>query len=289
MTGLNMEKYGEFFGESFKSGFNGTDISQSVIKKLSARMDPYDPDYDHVSMKDFDMNIMGMSLGFDSYVADMEKKGSKIISTQKMSPMTLKFTDDASSDMAEARDALKEFGYDELVLTMGGTTILDEKTDTMTTDDTYITLKDGFKLSFDMDLNNYKEFMAKYNEMSLSDNPEPSAAMDMFAAMDFTDLKVSFTDNSIIDKSFAFAAKTQGGSVAELKSQAKMGMAMMTMFAQDEAQQKLAADAGTALTDLIDNGGTLTIRMQPKKGFDLGAAIEGDLDVEAMGLSISTK
>lgn len=289
MTGLNMDKYGEFFAESFKSGFNGTDISQSVVKKLSARMDPYDPDYDHISMKNVNIDIAGMTLDFNSYVADMKTKGGKIIATQEMSPMTIKFSDDASGDLAEAGAALKEFGYDELVLTMGGTTILDEKTDSMTTEDTYITLKDGFKLSFDMDMNGYSEFMAKYNELSLSDNPDPSTAMDMFATMDINNLTVSFRDDSIIDKSFAFAAKTQGGTVKELKSQATMGMAMMAMFAEDEAQQKLATDAGAALTTLINDGGTLVIRMQPKDGFDMGATLEGDIDVAAMGLSIETK
>ena len=289
VTGMNMEKYGEFFGEAFKSGFNGTDITQDIADKISGSMNPYDPDYEHISMKDFNMNAAGMSLDFDSYVADMEKKGGKIISTQKMTPMTVKFDENASGDMAEMAEALTEFGYDELIFTMGGTTILDEKADSMTTEDTYFALKDGFTLSFDMEMTGYKDFMTKYNSMQLADNAGANAAMEMLTAMNFSDLTISFKDESILDKSFAFAAKEQGGSVAELKSQAKMGLAMMTMMAQDEAQQALAADAGKALTKLIDDGGTLVIRMQPKKGFNIADAIDGDIDVEKMGLSIKTK
>jgi len=289
MTGLNMEKYGDFFAEAFKSGFNGTDITQELADKVSASMNPYDPDYKHVSMKDFNVSVEGMTMNFDSYVADMEKKGSKVISTQKMTPFTVKFDKNASGEIAEMASTLKEFGYDELEFTMGGTTILDEKNDTMSTEDTYFAMKDGFKLSVDMEMANFKKFMTHYNSMQLTDNTSTNASLDMLGAMDFTDLTLSFKDESIIDKSFAFAAKSEGGSVAEIKSQAKMGLAMMSMMAQDEAQQKLATDASTALTKLIDDGGTLVVRMQPKKGFSFADAIDGDIDVAKMGLSIETK
>ncbi len=295
VTGANLKKYKGIIAEAMKNGGNDGKLNEKAMANLMKSMNVYDPDFKTASIRDFALNAEGMTITMKSFDASADKKDGKVTMVQEMSPLKIVAPKDSKDPgLQKFTESLASMGYDSLEFTMGGKSILDEEADTMQSFDTYIALKDGFRLSYDFDLTGYKAFAEKTASLSAQGSGQnPMAAMDMMSALQFNQLRISLRDDSIVDRGFKFAAEQQGGTADSLKTQAKAMLGFATMMAQDEAQQKLAAELVAALTTLIDNGGTLTIEMNPEKPANLGSiamgGMGGNLDVKALGLSVKTE
>ncbi len=293
ITGANIKKYKGMFKAIRNSGENG-DLSEEAMADFMKTMNIYDPDFNTASIRDFDINADGLTITMKSLEASASKKGDKITIVSEMSPMVVVLPKDSNNaDLQKVTETLAALGYESLEFTMAGKTLLDEKADTMKGYDTYIEMKDGFRLSYDYDMSGYKAFSEKMAAMSAQgDTADPMAAMAMMNDLQISKFSISLRDDSIVDRGFKFAAAQQGGTADALKTQAKAMLGFATMAAQDEAQQKLATEMVAALTALIDNGGTLTIDMNPKPPINFGeiamGGMSGQFDVEALGLSIRT-
>ena len=221
-TGLNIEKYKGFFEEGFKSGKNGDEISEDAMKSIMQSMNMYDPDFRTASIKDFDMNVEGLTVDFDAITAKADSKGGKTTITQSISPVTITPPANPGAEMKEFAEALSTMGYDKMVFSTSQKSVLDESTDSMKVTDSYIELQDGFKLAFDYDLIGYKAMMEKATAMGADGNDDPMAGLEVLSEMKFNDFAISFSDNSIIDRAFKLAASQQGGTPDALKNQAKI-------------------------------------------------------------------
>jgi len=295
VTGANLKKYKGIMTQAMKDGGKGGDMSENALADLMKSLNIYDPDFKTASIRDFDMNADGLTITLKSFEASADKKGDKVTMVSKMSPLVITPPKNSeNADMQKMTQTLVSLGYESLEFTMGGKSILDEKSDTMKGTDTYIEMKDGFRLTYDYDMAGYKAFAEKAAALSAQgDAANPMAAMGMMSALQFNKLRISLRDDSIVDRGFKFAAEQQGGTAEQLKTQAKAMLGFATMAAQDEAQQKLATEMVAALTTLIDNGGTLTIDMNPEKPVNFGdvamGGMGGNIDVAALGLSVKTE
>ncbi|PHS40477.1 MAG: hypothetical protein COA91_03550 [Robiginitomaculum sp.] len=293
VTGANLEKYKGLIKAISNSDENGN-LNEAAMADMMKTMNIYDPDFKTASIQDFDMNVGGLLVTMKSLTASADKKGGKTTIASEMSPLVINPPkDNKNADLQQMTETLAALGYESLEFTMAGTTVMDEKDDTMIGYDTYIEMKDGFRLSYDYDMSGYKAFMEKMTAMSAQgDAADPMAAMAMMNDLQINKFSISLRDDSIVDRGFKFAAAQQGGTADALKSQAKAMLGFATMAAQDEAQQKLATEMVAALTTLIDNGGTLTIDMNPGSPVNIGEIVmggmSGQFDVEALGLSIRT-
>ncbi len=293
VTGANLKKYKGMIKAMKNSGEDG-DFTEEDLAGLMKTMNIYDPDFKTASIRDFDMNVDGLVITMKSMEASADKKAGKTTIISEMSPLLIVPPKDSkNADMQKMTETLSALGYESLEFTMAGKTQMDESTDTMKAYDTYIEMKDGFRLSYDYDMSGYKAFMEKMAAMSgQGEASNPMAAMTMMNDLQINTLSISLRDDSIVDRGFKFVAAQQGGTADALKTQAKAMLGFATMAAQDEAQQKLATELVAALTTLIDNGGTLTIDMSPKTPISLGTiamgSMSGQFDVEALGLSIRT-
>ncbi len=290
VTGVNLEKYKGIFAAAMKD----EDVSEETMKKLMSSMNAYNPDYKDFSLNDFSMDVAGMKINLDRMSGKADKKGGKIVMTSSMSPLTITPPGETEDrDLKKFVESLSVMGYDKLELTMEQNSVIDEKTDTMTVKDSYIQLKDGFKLSFDYDMVGYKAFMEKAASMQGQKSSNPMAALGMMNELKFNKMRIALRDDSIIDRSFKLAAKEQGGTPDALRQQAKMGLAFLPMMAQNEGQQEIAGQLSAALGKLLDDGGTLVIDFNPAEAIDIGSVMEGamsgDIDVKALGLTIETK
>ena len=290
--GINIEKYKPIFAAGFAAGKNGEEMGEDAIAKMMSSMNVYDPDYDNFSMNNLTADIDGLKINMDRLSGKTVRKGDKIMITQSMSPLTIRPPADASGDMAEFKEALDTMGYEELEFTFAQTSEMNEKTDSAVVKDSYIQMKDGFKLSMDYDFTGYKAMMEKMTAMQVGGgDTDPMAAMGMLSEMKFNNLRLALKDDSIIDRGFKMAAKQQGGSADALKAQAKAGLAFLPMMAQDPGQQKVAGDLSKALGALLEKGGTIVIAANPDKPIDLGAVMQGTMtqsfDISTLGLEIS--
>ena len=293
VTGANLQKYKALFKASMKDG-----KSDKAMADFMQNMNVYDPDFRHADLKGLDMDIKGIKISLDSYVADITKKGDKLVGNANLSPLRITVPKDSSDKgIKKFREALDTMGYDSLEFTSKSHSEMDEKTDSLKASDSWIEMKDGFRLSYDMDMTGYKAFMEQAMALQAEQaknggkKSNPMAAMGMMGALKINNMRLALKDESLIDRSFKLAAAQKGGTPEALKTQAKAMLGFLAMAAKDEAQQKLAQDVGTAVSELIDNGGTLVIDINPKQPLNLmqlgmGAA-GGKVDVAALGITVS--
>ena len=296
VVGFNINKYKGFIEESMKAENSGDEIGEETMKKIMASLNPYAPDYKSVSIKNFNADIDGLKIDMASADANTSTKNGKTTITSSTSPITVTPpVQPTDRGMKEFADALTEMGYEKLVFRSAQNSVLDEKTDTMSVNDSYIEMEDGFKLSYNYGLSGVKEMMEKAAVLEAGNGSaaNPLAAMEMMNSMKFANLKIALADNSIIDRSFKLAASKQGGTAESLKMQAKAGLAFLPMMAKDPGQQTLAMEASKALGQFLDNSGTLVLEMNPAEPVLLGdvadSAQKGDFDVSQLGISIRTE
>jgi hypothetical protein len=291
VTGVNIAKYQGLIKAAMD---NDGKVDADAMKELMGSINAYDPDFKDFSLKNFNMDVLGLKMNLDSMTGKAEKKGSKVIMSQTMSPLTIMPpVGSTNKDMKKITEGLTSFGYDKLEFTMEQNSVLDEENDTMVVKDSYIQMKDGFKLSYDYDIAGYKKFAEKAMSLQGGKSKNPMAAMSMMNELKFNNLRLALKDDSIIDRSFQYAAAQQGGKPEDLRQQAKMGLAFLPMMAKNEGQQKLAEDLSKALGKLLDDGGTLVVGLNPKEAVDFGTIMQGgmngQIDIDALGLTIEAE
>jgi len=291
VTGVNLGKYKGLISAAMD---NDGEVDADKMKQFMGSMNAYDPDFESFSLNNFNMDVLGLKVNLDSLTGKTEKKGGKVIMSQTMSPLTITPPDETKDkDMQKLVEGLTSFGYDKLEFTMEQNSVLDEESDTMVVKDSYIQMKDGFKFSYDYDIVGYKAVAEKVQSLDGGGNANPMVVLGMMDELKFNHLRIALKDDSIIDRSFKFAAEQQGGTPDALRSQAKMGLAFLPMMAKDEGQQKLASDLSAALGTLLDESGTLVIDMRPEEAVDFGALMQGgmggEIDISALGVTIETK
>ena len=293
VTGVNIEKYKGLIEASFDAGYTGEKMGEETMKKFMNSMNPYAPDYENFALKDFDMNAGGLMIDVDSIEGKATNKNGVTTIVQSTSPIIITPpADGGKKEMQQFSTALKDMGYERLVFQTYSKSILDEATDTAEVMDAYVSMEDGFKLNFDYSVNGVKEMMGKAAQLGANSaiDPNPLAAMEMLGAMKISKARIAFQDNSIVDRSFKFAAKQQGADPSMLRNSAKAGLAFLPMMAKDPAQQTLAMEASQALGAFLDNSGTLVVEMNPTAPVDMGSlatgAQQGNFDVSTLGLSI---
>ncbi len=293
VEGLNLNKYKDLFVHTARDA-QGSATDTEAFQALMKSINPYDPDFSNMSMENFNVDVNGLIMNLDSYTGNVVKKDGKILSTIKMTPLTITPPAETTDpELMRFTEGLNTMGYDKLSLMMGGTTILDEANDRITSEDMYIELQDGFKTDYFMDITGYKAFNEKLNAAVLAnpESPNTMSSLEAISQLKVNKFSLDFHDNSIVDRAFKLAAKQQGTSVDALKQQAKMSVGFLGMMAKDEAQQKLATEFGAALTALIDNSGTLSIKVEPEEEFALiflgSNGQYNEIDLEKLNVSVS--
>ncbi|MEE9272890.1 MAG: hypothetical protein V3U57_06445 [Robiginitomaculum sp.] len=291
-TGINLEKYDGLISAAIANGsigdkVNKEGVNKKVLKAITSSLNPYSPDFKKISLKDFSFDVDGIVGNLQSMTSKSVKKGDTIILTSKMSPLTIRAPKEATEKTKEFTDALTTLGYEELSFSMATTSELNETNDSMKVYDSYIELKDGFRLSYDLDMTNYRDYMQKVNSAQFGGNKDDF--MKALSIVKLNKFKIAFRDDSILDRSFKLAAMKQGTSVKDLRQKATMGLAFLPMMAQDEGQQKIAGQLSKALGSLLSDGGTVTVNMNPNGVVDMSeviGAMSGEFDISKLSLEI---
>ena len=129
VTGVNINKYKGLITAAMN---DDEDAGEETMKNLMSSMNAYDPDFKTFSLNNFNMDAMGLKVNLDSITGKAEKKGGKVVMTQKMSPLTITPPGETKDkSMKEFVEGLATLGYDKVELTMEQNSVLDEDTDTM--------------------------------------------------------------------------------------------------------------------------------------------------------------
>jgi len=146
--------------------------------------------------------------------------------------------------------------------------------------DANFALKDGFNLTYDLEATGLNAASQNDGSPDLDD-------------MSFKRLKLQFTDQSIIDKGMKLAADMQGTSPALIKMQAKGALMFLPAMASGPEQTQALTELSESVGKLIDNGGTLTVSLNPSAPVKLseiqGLSQNPDQGLDKLGLSVSHK
>ena len=224
--------------------------------------------YSTIKMEDlnFDSNFVAVtSKGFEG--KSTEKGG---VTTQRSvgEPFIIKLKEAPNDPQAkQAYDMVKELGFDELVFQSSQTTILDSNKDTIAVEDGLLSMKDGFKLSYNYGASGMKAMTDKMQEMDRTGVNSRQGQADIQAAMESMKLngfQMRLEDQSIVDRGLKLAGKFRGASTDQVKKELKVALTLAPMMANGLEGEMLGEIAG-AFGNFIEDGGTLSIVMEPKQ------------------------
>jgi len=164
--------------------------------------------------------------------------------------------------------------------------VLDANKDTVELKDGLFTMKDGFKLSYNYGATGVKAMTDQMAAMGNSGSGQQmSAAMEM---LKLNGMQLRLEDDSIVDRSLKLAAEMRGGTPESIRRELKVALTMAPLMAGGGAEGEMLAELAGAFGDFVQNGGTLSIVMDPKSPIamsDLANVKGGGTSVADLGFS----
>ena len=161
--------------------------------------------------------------------------------------------------MKELQDGLSQLGFEELEFSASQTSVMNESADTFEVTEAVVNLKDGFNLAYD-----YKGSGLKVMQENLENSGDISNPTEALSGLKMEKMNIELTDYNLVDRVITFLAEQQGTSPALMRMQAKGGLMVLSLGAQNEDQGKALSAIGEALGKFIDDGGTLKIGLNPQ-------------------------
>lgn len=287
-TGLNMAHYRAMSDK--QGGRRGGNPMNQIIGGVS----PYTKTFDTVSFSDVDISMDGLHITTDGGQGKTTQKGDSLITRQVLQPLVIRFDGEPTErGLIEAKKSLTSLGYDELVITSAQTSELNAKSDTVTVSDSFLDLKDGFRLSYGYEASGVNA--VREGVESAQRNGQTLNGRQMEKLTDNITVKsidLALADKSIVDRGFKFAAEKQGSSPKVLRMQAKSMLMIMGLGVKTEAQGELIGELSRALGQFIDDGGTLKLQVAPAEPLTVNQLRKletGDMGVEALGFSATVE
>jgi len=222
-------------------------------------------------------------LNFDSDFLEITSKGFEGKSTEKGGvttqksvgePFIIRLKEAPNDPQAkQAYDMVKELGFDELVFQSSQTTIMDSNKDTVAVKDGLFSMKDGFKLSYNYGASGMKAMTDKIQDMESADIKGSQGQTDMQAAIETMKLngfQLRLEDKSIVERGLKLAGKFRGAEPEQVKKELKVALTLAPMMASGLEGEMIGEMAG-AFGDFVEDGGTLSIVMNPKEPISMSA------------------
>lgn len=262
---------------SLKS-FSATGLRGNMMKNLPdgrsgplgmmSGFNPLAKMYSTLKMEELDFDSSFVSVTSKGFEGKSTEKGG--VTTQKSvgEPFIIRLKDAPKDPQAkQAYEMVKELGFEEIVLQSSQTTILDSNEDTISVKDGLLSMKDGFKLSYNYGASGVKAMTDKMQSMDRADMSPRESQAEMQAAM--SDIKLNgfqmrLEDQSIVERGLKLAGKFRGASPDQVKKEMKVALALAPMMARGLEGEMLGEISG-AFGEFIENGGTLSIVVDPKE------------------------
>lgn len=243
--------------------------------------------YDTMAMDDFSFDSDFVSVEAKGFEGKATEKGGVTSIRQVSEPFVIKLKDDPKDASAKrAFDTIRSLEFDELVFQSSQTTVLDANKDTVELKDGLFTMKDGFKLSYNYGATGVKAMTDQMAAMGNSGSGQQmSAAMEM---LKLNGMQLRLEDDSIVDRSLKLAAEMRGGTPESIRRELKVALTMAPLMAGGGAEGEMLAELAGAFGDFVQNGGTLSIVMDPKSPIamsDLANVKGGGTSVADLGFS----
>ncbi len=282
----------------------GPDAGEDAITKTfmqSMYADPTNPPLDGVVMQGLTFDGQGIKFDMPLYDARVQRDRQDRMVGQVLKPVRMTLSADAEGGEGGAALAgmLGQLGYEKIEMLMESSSKYDPDKDIYSyeTKDSYFELVDGIKMSFGGKIEGYADYSRSlgmmFSEMDPKKGgaPDPDMMMDALSKMAVHGFEIKLEDNSLIDRAFNLAAAQSGEDPQQMRNQVVMMMGMAPMMAaQSGVDAALVQEAAGAVTSFISDGGTLTIKLDPKQPFRLSDFEDpSQITKESLGFSATQK
>jgi hypothetical protein len=170
----------------------------------------------------------------------------------------------------------------------------------VTTGENQLTLRDGLRIEFTQDIGGYLEYIASMREFAINTSddedaaaPDPDMLLQAMAPLFIHRFGMRLIDQSILERSLAAGATTQGITAEEMRAQASLLVGVGLMSAPPAVSRPMLAQIATAISSFINEGGSLDITLEPPQGLTVGEIAEigksETIDFDALGLTVTAQ
>jgi hypothetical protein len=256
---------------------------------------------DSVQVRGVEFTVPGIAIGLDELLVTMDLRGDVLSSHAHMGSLQIRPEGD-SPTAAQFAAGIGMLGYDHLDLGFEANSRYDAEAGRMTTTgENYFTLRDGLRMEFTQDFGGYLEYMASLQAFAerAAESAEAEAAQtpgEMLEAMSpliVHRFGMRIIDQSMLQRSLAAGAATQGITPEEMRAQASMLVGVGLMSAPPAISRTVLAQIATELAAFINDGGSLDITLAPPQALTVGEIAElgsaETIDFDALGLTVTAQ
>lgn len=291
------------FIKAIQENIDDEDAMAAALMNV-AYENPMEPGYDSFTLDDLSIDLSGASFAIPSIIAGVERNtaGQPVKFITEPYSMTLKADSEGGIAGEQLLQGLSVLGYEELELKGASVGSYDPDTDIFDFEaaGNYLELVNGAKFSFGGKVEGYSAYAQdistafNFDDLAAGAEPDPMAMTDALGKLTFHNFEFSIADASLLDRALNAAATAQGADPTEMKSQIGMGLGMAPMMAQGSGiDMALVSEATTALSSFIDEGGTLTFKLDPDTPLSMAALMENPdptaLTKDTLGFSATQK
>ena len=270
--------------------FSATGLRSSLLKGVGAptsmmgKFGSVGKNFDEVKLENLSFDSSVVAVNTNGFAGKATEKGGVTTIKQVSEPFTIKLKDAPNSPQAKQAFAMvKELGFEELVFESSQTQIIDSNEDTVTVKDGLVSMKDGFNLDY-----NYSASGMSALQTLLKDGRHGSDMNAAIEAMTLNGMQIRLEDKSIVERGLKLVAQFQGTSPDTIKQQIKLASAGASLFAGAGIEAALMGEMGTALSEFLEDGGTLSVVVDPAAPVamsELANLKRSDLSLKDLGFS----
>ena len=270
--------------------FSATGLRSNLLKGIGSptailgKFGSTGKNFDEVKLDDLSFDSSSVSISTAGFAGKAIEKGGVTTIKQASEPFKIMLKDQPKNPQAaQAFAMVKELGFDELVFQSSQTQIIDSNTDTVTVKDGVVTMKDGFNLDYNYSASGLNEL-----QKNLKDNGGQNDMNAALSTMTLNGVQFRLEDKSIVDRGLKLTAQFQGTTPDTIKNQIKIASAGASLFAGTGIEAALMGEMGTALSQFFENGGTLSVVVNPQEPVamsQLSNLKSSDLTLKELGFS----
>ena len=242
--------------------FDGIPNAGKSPMSIMGGFNPLAKMYSTLKMEDFNFNSDAVEITSKGFEGKSTETGGVTTQRSVGEPFIIRLKEAPKDPQAkQAYEMVKELGFDELVFQSSQTTVLDSNKDTIDVKDGFLSMKDGFKLSYNYGASGVKAMTDKMQ--TANSNQSQTDMQAAMQSMKLNGFQMRLEDQSIVERGLKLAGKFRGAEPEQVKKELKVALTLAPMMAGGLEGEMLGEIAG-AFGEFVDDGGTLSIVMNPK-------------------------
>ena len=244
--------------------FEGIPNASKSPMSIMGGFNPLAKMYSTLKMEDLNFNSDVVEITSKGFEGKSTEKGGVTTQRSVGEPFIIRLKDAPNDPQAkQAYEMVKELGFDELVFQSSQTTVLDSNKDTVEVKDGFLSMKDGFKLSYNYGASGVKAMTDKIQSSDAKSSQSQASIQAAMENMKLNGFQMRLEDQSIVERGLKLAGKFRGAEPEQVKKELKVALTLAPMMAGGLEGEMLGEIAG-AFGEFVDDGGTLSIVMNPE-------------------------